>query len=335
MSQRDRFVTLAQAYGFNHVGFAPLSLTPHFERYAKWIDAGHHGTMDYLAKNPDVREDPRLRLPNGASAVVLAMEYDHHRPPDPGGLTGKVAAYAWGRDYHNLIGKRLKKFKKQLFREGITVWGGVDTAPILERSWASQAGVGFNGKNSVQILPARGSFMFLSVLFVDVEIESDTLLRDHCGSCTRCLDICPTQAFNGPRSLDARKCIAYWTIEDPGPIPLALREGFGRWFFGCDDCQTICPHNVRPPHTQEADFLPKHAWIDLEYILTASEEDILSFFEGSPIRRPGAEGLRRNACVVLGNLKKPDAVPLLRRTADHGSALVSEHARWALEQLGG
>ena len=171
-------MTLAKDLGFQHVRFAAIGPTPYYESYDTWIKNGLHGRMNYLERGADLRRNPRERLPTARSCMALAMEYDHVRPMDPGGLTGKVAAYAWGRDYHNLIGKRLKKLRRGLRENGIESWGGVDTAPILERSWAAEAGLGFGGKNCVQILPARGSFMFLSVLFLDAEIDPDPILRD-------------------------------------------------------------------------------------------------------------------------------------------------------------
>ena len=315
--------------------FSPLGEAAHFGAFAQWVTDGHHGTMHYLERGMEIRRNPRQRLPAAKTAMVLAMEYDHVRPPRPEGLYGKVAAYAWGRDYHNLIGKRLKKLKRQLDHAGIACWGGVDTAPILERSWATEAGLGFNGKNSVQILPARGSYMFLSVLFLSLEVEPDSPLRDHCGSCVRCLSACPTDAFAGPHTLDSTQCIAYWTIENRGAIPERLRPQFGQWFFGCDDCQTVCPHNVTPPETAEEDFHPRNAWVDLAELLETDDEAIMERFLGTPLRRPGAPALKRNACIVLGNLGDPSAVPLLRKVAAGPSELVAQHARWALEQLGG
>ena len=173
MHQRDRIVTLAQNLGFQHVRFTPVGEAVHFPQFQEWLSQGHHGSMAYMAKAQDVRKNPASRLPGAKTAMVLALEYDHLRPPNPGGLVGKVAAYAWGRDYHNLIGKRLRKLRKRLDDAGIQCWGGVDTAPILERSWATEAGLGFNGKNGVQILPAHGSYMFLSVLFLTAEIAPD------------------------------------------------------------------------------------------------------------------------------------------------------------------
>ena len=211
--------------------------------------------MHYLERNSELRRDPRVRLPGARSCVALAMEYDHVRPIDPGGLTGKVAAYAWGRDYHNLIGKRLKKLRRALRETGIESWGGVDKAPVLERSWAAEAGLGFGGKNCVQILPARGSYMFLSVLFLDAEMEPDPVLRDHCGRCQRCLTGCPTNAFISERTLDARRCIAYWTIEDRC-IPEACANS-GRWFFDATTAGRSAPQ-CETTRTAD-DFHPKNA----------------------------------------------------------------------------
>ena len=176
--------------------------------------------------------------------------------------------------------------------------------------------------------------MFLAVMFLSADIEPDPILRDHCGRCQRCLTGCPTNAFVSERVLDARRCIAYWTIEDRGSIPEALRGQFGRWFFGCDDCQEVCPHNVKAPHSQEPDFKPRNAWIDLEWVLQAEDETLMQTFIGTPLRRPGAEGLKRNACVTLGNLGRTEARGALTQAYDRGTPLIKEHAAWALEKLG-
>ncbi|HMV70504.1 MAG TPA: tRNA epoxyqueuosine(34) reductase QueG, partial [Myxococcota bacterium] len=231
---RAALTTLAREHGFAHVRFAEAGPTPRADAYARWIAEGRHGEMGYLAAQAEVRADPRLRLASARAMMVLGVEHHHRRPPDPGGRTGLVARYAWGRDYHNLVGKRLDKLKRALRAGGVACWGGVDTAPITERSWAEAAGLGFSGKNTLQILPARTSWMFLAVLALDVEIEPDAPLRDHCGRCARCLSACPTGAFLGPRSLDATACVAYWTIEARGLAPEPLRARFGRWVFGCD-----------------------------------------------------------------------------------------------------
>jgi len=324
--------------GFAHLRVAAIGDAPEpcprIEHLDSWLSAGRHADMDWIVRGRDVRANPRLRGEAARSAVVLSFEHHHQRPPDPGGLTGMVARYAWGRDYHNLVGKRLRKLLKRLRAAGIACWGGIDTAPIFERAWAAEAGLGFQGKNALQIWPAGGSWMFLAVIFTEEPLVPDAPLGDHCGSCTRCLDACPTGALVGPGQLDARACIAYWTIEARGAIPEALRPGFGRWVFGCDVCQEVCPHNVSPPEPDEDDLLPRNAWLDLEWLLTASDDAILARFLGTPIRRPGPNGLRRNAAVVLGNLGDPAAASALRRVADSGDPMVAEHARWALDRLG-
>ncbi len=234
---------------------AAIGPTPHADVVQAWVDAGLHADMDWYTRTLDVRLDPRLRDPEARSVLVLAMDHAVTVPPDPGGLTGRVARYAWGRDYHNLIGKRLKGLRRDLREAGVANWGGVDTAPIVERAWAAASGLGYTGRNGVQIVPAHGSWMLLAVLFLDAVLEPDKpLTRDHCGACTRCLPACPTDAFVGPRVLDANRCIAYWTIESQDLPPLDLLDGFGRWVFGCDVCQDVCPHNAAAADGIEADF---------------------------------------------------------------------------------
>ncbi len=232
------------------------------------------------------------------------------------------------------MGKRLRRLKRRLDEAGIRSWGGVDTAPILERPWANAAGLGFTGKNTLQIVPGRTSWIFLAILFVDAECAPDAPLGDHCGRCTRCLVACPTSAFRGPRDLDARRCISYWTIEARELAPEALLPGFGRWVFGCDVCQEVCPHNHDPDDPDEADFAPRHAWLDLDELLATPDEALMARFEGTPLRRPGAAGLKRNALVALGNLRDPDAAALVHDHAlRHPAPVVRRAAAWALRQL--
>ena len=283
MLTRATIDRLATELGFTAVRVAPMVRpTPGIDVYDAWIAAGHHGEMGYLARGRDPRADVAERLPEARSAVVLAWDHAVSPPPDPGGLTGRVARYAWGRDYHNLVGKRLRSLKKTLSREhGVGSWGGVDAAPILERSWARLAGLGFLGKNTLAIVPSRGSWFFLAVLFLDCELPPDPPLPrpDFCGRCTRCLDRCPTDAFPAPFSLDATRCIAYWTIEARDLPPRPLRAGFGRWFFGCDLCQEVCPHNHAAAPEPHPDLLPRNAFIDLPELLATPDEAVLDRFE--------------------------------------------------------
>jgi epoxyqueuosine reductase len=326
--------------GFSRVGFTSALGAPGIVEYDAFLERGHHADMDWMARGRPPRADPRQMLPGATSAVVLGVDYGWPRAPDPGGLTGKVARYAWGRDYHNLISKRLRKLCAALRAEGVGATWGVDSRPFIERAWAVDAGLGYAGRNCCTIQPGSGSWFFLAVVLIDRELPPDRPLgrglERHCGACTRCFSACPTGAFVGDGQLDARRCLSWMTIEHRGPIPMAHREALGRWVFGCDDCQEVCPHNHRPPTPLEEDLRPRpgHDWLDLERILTEDDAAIDARFEGSPLRRPGAVGLKRNAAVVLGNLGDPAARPCLMRALAHPSALVQEHARWALDRLG-
>lgn len=331
---RQHLTARALARGFEVVRFATVGPTPHAEAFARWLDAGHHADMDWLRDTADVRADPRRREASARTAMVMAVHHAWDAPPDPGGRTGRVARYAWGRDYHNLVGKRLRKLVRDLREDGLVAWGGVDTAPIVERSWAAASGLGFSGKNAVQIVPAQGSWFFLAVVFVDADAAPDPPLGDHCGRCRRCLDACPTEAFVGPRTLDARRCIAYWTIEARALPPRDLRPGLGRWVFGCDVCQEVCPHNVRPPDPDDDDLRPRHAWLDLDTLLATPDGALMDRFLGTPLRRPRAAGLKRNALLVLGNLGDPGGLPSIDRGLRHEDGMVRAAAVWAGAQLG-
>lgn len=321
---------------FSVVRFADVPrTTPRIDAYDAWLGAGHHADLDWLARDRDLRADPRLKLRSARTAVVVAVEHPHVRPPDPGGRTGMVARYAWGRDYHNLLGKRMKKLRARLREHGFNAWGTPDGAPILERAWAEAAGVGFIGKNTVLLRPARTSWLFLGVVFVDRAATADAPLTvDHCGRCRRCLDVCPTGAFVADRVLDARRCVSYWTIEARGLAPRDLRPGFGRWLFGCDLCQEVCPHVVGAPEPDEDDLRPRHAWLDCDDLLAASDADLDARFVGTPLFRAGAVGLKRNALVVLGNVGDEAGVPAARLGLAHPSPVVRAAAVWALGRLG-
>ena len=336
MKARTTIIDVAQRVGFEMVHIAAVRPTPSADALDTWIARGHHAEMAWIARGREVRRDPRYRVPWARSALVLAVTHHVPRPPDPGGRTGIVARYAWGRDYHNVLGRRLRKLKRALAEMGIRSWGGVDTAPILERSWARAAGLGFTGKHTLQILPGVTSWFLLGVLFVDAELTPDRpVFQDHCKSCVRCLEVCPTNAFPGPYQLDARRCISYWTIEAAGLPPASLRRGFGRWIFGCDLCQERCPHNHHPPPCPEPAFAPRHAWLDLDTVLSTPDEALLERFTGTPLRRPGAAGLKRNALIALGNLGDDHAVDTIRRHGlTHRSEVVRGASVWALNQLG-
>lgn len=321
--------------GFARVRIAVAGPPPCFERYDAFLEAGYEGEMAWLRTGRDARSDVRNVLPGAQSVAVLAMDFGHPSPPDPGGLTGRVASYAWGRDYHNLVGKRLRKLRRALEAAvpGLRTWSSVDAGPAWERGWAAAAGLGFVGRNGLVLLPSEGSLFFVAILLLSEAIPPDAPVSEHCGRCRRCVDACPTAAILEGGGLDARRCLSYLTIEHRGPIPEALRPKLGRWVFGCDDCQDVCPHvHLRRP--TDPDFAPRNAWLDLPALLDTPDEALLARFEGSPIRRACPEKLKRNAAVVLGNLGDPAARPALERAWRSATPLVSEHAGWALARLG-
>jgi len=333
----DTIRAQAARYGFTRVRFAAVDPAAGISDYDQFLAEGRQGQMQYLERGRGVRADPSQLLDGVQSVVVLGTDYAHPRPPDPGGLTGKVASYAWGRDYHNLIGKRLRKLVRDLRAEipGFNGYWGVDSRPLIERAWAARAGLGFAAKNCMIIVPGQTSYLFLAAILVNLRLPPDTPMADHCGTCRRCLDACPTEAFTAAGQLDARRCISYLTIEHRGTIPEDLRSLMGRWVFGCEDCQEVCPHNPADANSPEADLAPRpgHAWLDLPWVLQTEDDALDRHFEGSPIRRAGPVGLKRNAAVVLGNLGDRSAKPALEHALRHPDDIVQEHARWALDRL--
>jgi epoxyqueuosine reductase len=326
----------ARRLGFGRVRVATARLAPNFERFDAMLAEGRHGDMGWLADTRDTREDPSRLLASVRSVAVLAMDYARPAPPDPGGLTGRVASYAWGRDYHALIGLRVRHLRRALEAEfpGLRTWGGVDSGPVWERGWAEAAGLGFSGKNGLAIVPGEGSQFFLATLLLSEELPADPVVAERCGRCRRCLDVCPTGALLEGGGMDAGRCISYLTIELDGPIPLPWRPRLGRWVFGCDDCQSVCPHQHPPDGDVPADFLPRHAWLPLPAILEADDRALLDTFEGTPIRRASPHRLRRNAAIVLGNIGDPRARPALERARLAPDPVLQDAATWALDQLG-
>ncbi len=330
----------AMALGFSRAGVA------HIEPFGRDADAlrafvasDRHGSMKWLSETVDVRLDPShpAMLSGTRSVIALATSYardDGEVGPSP----GIVARYARGRDYHNVIGTRAKKLAAHLRTLGYRARSSVDSMPVLERAWAQRAGLGFIGKNACLIVPGLGSHVLLSTVITDAELTADAPMDEKCGSCTRCLDACPTDAFVAERSLDARRCISYLTIEHRGPIDPALREPLGRWFLGCDVCQDVCPFNrgALPSRDSTAPFAPHPRWeTDAAALLTMTPDAFDPWSLGSPVRRLGVESAARNAALVLGNSEHGKRhLPVLRDAADrHPSDVVRDAARWAIERL--
>lgn len=285
--------------GFDQIGFAKAEkLEREAERLEKWLSSGAHGSMGYMANNFEKRVDPRELVPGARTVISLSYNYftpeKQHDPEAP-----KISIYAYGKDYHKVIKKKLKALLERIQEEIGEINGRcfVDSAPVMEREWAQLSGLGWNGKNTLTINPKRGSYFFLAEIIIDLEVEPDVPLKDHCGTCTRCIDACPTQAIdmNG-YWLDASKCISYLTIELKDNIPEEFSGNMDNWMFGCDICQQVCPWNKFSRQHQEPAFKPKEQLLDM----TAGEwkeitkEVFEDLFAGSAVKRTGYEGLKRN-----------------------------------------
>ena len=328
--------------GFQQVGISGLELGEHEAHLQRWLDAGYQGEMDYMAAHGRKRSHPDELVPGTLRVVSLRMDYlpgdtqMARRLQEP--EKAYVSRYALGRDYHKLIRKRLQQLAERI-QQAIGPFGYrafVDSAPVLEKAIAEQAGLGWIGKNTLVLNRKAGSYFFLGELFVDLPLPEDPPHgSEHCGRCSACLDICPTAAFVGPYVLDARRCISYLTIELKGPIPEELRAPIGNRVFGCDDCQMVCPWNRFAKATEQSDFQPRHGLdnAELAELFRWSEEEFLSRTEGSPLRRAGYERWLRNLAVGLGNA--PSSIPVLealQARREYPSALVREHVEWALAQ---
>jgi len=340
MTLTQRIRRRAAELGFDLVGFAPADPLAGAEFYARWVALGFAGEMDYLRRRLDKRADPARLVPGARTAICLGTNCYQETPAFAGGLHGRIACYARGDDYHELIKKRL--FSLWDFIQAQTdgrVDGRVyvDTGPVLERELARRAGLGWRGKNTCLINERMGSFLFLAEIILDLELDYDQPAADHCGTCTRCLDACPTGAFPEPYVLDARRCISYLTIELKGPVPRDLREGMGRWILGCDICQDVCPWNRKAKPASEPAFRPRRG-LDppsLPRLLVMDRDAFNEQFRRSPAKRPKRRGLLRSAAVALGNSGDPAAVPALIQALEDEETLVRGHAAWALGRLGG
>ena len=305
--------------------------------YRAWLARGEHGEMSWLARMVEERSHPRTLWPAARSLVAVAWNY--HRPDEPDGRDLGFARYARGREYHRAVGTRLKA----LARFARARWPGceartsVDTGPFLERTWAERAGLGFLGKHAHLIHRDSGNWAMLGELVLDVALAPDEPATRHCGTCSRCIDACPTGAIRAPYDVDARRCISYLTIELEGAIPVELRPLVGQRIFGCDDCLDVCPWNrfARASRSEETRARPFLLATPLEGWLALDEPAFQRAFEGTAILRAGRDGFLRNVCVALGNRGRAEDVPMLARALADASPLVRRHAAWALGRIGG
>ena len=325
----------AEALGFSAVGFAHFERIPG-ERLETWLEKGYQGKMAYLERNIEKRLDPSQILADVKTIICLRMDY--YRSPDRADshrLEGMVSRYAVGEDYHFVMEKRLKELLRRIQEVSPSTIGKayVDTGPVLEKYWAAEAGLGWIGKHTNLIAKKAGSWFFLGEILVDAEIEPDRAMVDHCGSCTRCIEACPTRAIVEPYVLDGRRCISYLNIELREDIPVELRPAVGNLVFGCDICQEVCPWNREPARSEYEGFGSSSRALDLKELARLTPEKFNEVFRRTPLKRAKWRGLLRNVAVAMGNSGGREVVPELRLLLRCGDEMVERHAAWALERL--
>jgi len=339
---REELPAHSRALGFDLIGATSHLIPKHFDAFERWLNAGMAGSMDYLHKQN--RNHLRLVLEDARSAIVVGVGYTSENLPDAirrDPSRGIIASYAGGEDYHPWMLSRLEKLAERIreFAPELHFRAYVDTGPVLERDFASQAGLGFIGKNACMIHPRRGSFFFLGVLITNLELPARTdPMEISCGNCTRCLEACPTGALVAPYVLDARRCISYWTIEQKGAIPHEFRPLIGNRVFGCDECQLACPWNqkfARPTTIPAFQTSLERRTPNLTALTSLSDKEFKARFEKSAILRAKRRGLLRNVAIALGNWGSGDALAPLKTLIEDSEPLIRSHAAWALGRIGG
>ena len=334
---KAQLVDLAKEVGFDSCRVAACNPPPHATEFGNWLDAGAAGEMSYMKRGEEKRRDPQKILPGARSIIVLALNYwqGEIETGDRKAETGKIARYAWGEDYHDVIAAKLDKIDNFLRGFGGRQKCYVDTGPILERDYAATAGIGWHGKSTMLIDEKLGTWFFLAEILTTLDLPADAPVKDRCGTCERCMTACPTGAITGPHKLDARRCISYLTIELKGSIPLEFRPLIGDRIFGCDDCLDACPWNRFARVSRESAFSARGSTIGMalrEY-LNLGEAEFRALFRNSPIKRIKRRGFLRNVCVALGNVGDLNDLPALQRAAVDPEPLVAEHANWAIDRI--
>lgn len=329
---KSELVAFAEELGFDLCRIAPASAPPHAAEFRAWLDDGRAGEMSWLERNKERRTDPAAVLPGVRSVIVLAMNYWQEAPAETPPTHGRIARYAWGNDYHDVIEKKLDAIDAWLSARGGRQRQYVDTGPVLERDFAALAGVGWHGKSTMLIHPRLGTWFFLAEVLTTLDLAADAPMPDHCGRCTRCIDACPTAAITAPHQLDARRCISYLTIELKGSIPLEFRPLIGDRIYGCDACLDACPWNRFARRSRESAFATRdfvHGWT-LRDFLALDDDAFRALFRKSPIKRIKRRGFLRNVCVALGNVGTRDDLAALEQAARDSEPLIAEHAAWAI-----
>jgi epoxyqueuosine reductase len=323
--------------GFDDCRVAAAETPRHMEAFRTWLSAGAAGEMDWIGRGAEKRGDPQQVLPGARSVIVLALNYYHHDSQGRDQIHGRIARYARGDDYHEVVERKLQMLSDFLAAEGGRQKCYVDTGPVLERDFAAEAGIGWHGKSTMLLNRQLGTWFFLAEIFTTLVLPPDPPQVARCGSCTRCIEACPTGAITGPHQLDARRCISYLTIELKGSIPLELRPLIGDRIFGCDDCLEACPWNRFARTSRENAFAgrPALAQMRLRDFLALDDEEFRKLFRRSPIRRTKRRSLLRNVCVALGNVGDEPDLPALELATHDSEPLVVEHAHWAIDQIRG
>jgi epoxyqueuosine reductase len=330
---KSKIRALATSCGFDDCRFARAEQAPHSLQYFSWLSTGSHAGMTWLGRDPARRADPSRVLSNAKTLLVLAKNY--FQGPNPRYHAGKIARYAWGADYHEIMLKDMAPIEALLRENGGCQKCYVDTGPILERDFAAVAGLSWQGKSTMCLNNRLGTWFFIGVILTTLEFEADLPAKNRCGRCTRCIDVCPTRAITQPYQLDARRCISYLTIEHKGPIPNEFRSAIGDRIYGCDDCLDVCPWNRFAEQTRETRFeLPNRLKaLRLRELAVLADDEFRALFRNSSIKRIGRPRFVRNVCVALGNVGTPEDMAVLHSLANDYDPLIAEHASWAVEQI--
>ncbi len=330
---KARLQAEARRLGFADCRIAPALPAAHKQVFEQWLAEGMHGDMAWLARNVDRRTDPRVVVPGAQAVIVLAMNYFQGPPPSETGY--RIARYAWNEDYHDLIEPKLYELDAMLKTHGGVQRQYVDTGPVLERDFASESGLGWNGKSTMQIHRGLGTWFFLASIITTLPLEPDTAAHDLCGKCTRCIDACPTRAITAPHRMDARRCVSYLTIEHKGEIPLEFRRLIGDRIYGCDDCLVACPWNRFAQVSHEATFQAREAVFHhrLRDFLALDDEAFRTLFRKSPVKRIKRPAFLRNVCVALGNVGTAEDLAALRLAVQDPHPLIASHAEWAIAEI--
>ncbi|HEX3421115.1 MAG TPA: tRNA epoxyqueuosine(34) reductase QueG [Candidatus Udaeobacter sp.] len=328
-------VSFAREIGFDSCRVAACAAPSHANDFREWLRDGAHGEMNYMQRGEEKRCDPHEILGGARSIIALALNYFQGGMSHRGGAAGRIARYAWGEDYHDLIANKLQKVDDFLRRFGGQQKCYVDTGPVLERDHAAQAGIGWHGKSTMLIDERLGTWFFLAEIFTTLELPPDEPVENRCGTCERCITACPTGAITAPHRLDARRCISYLTIELKTAIPVELRPLLGDRIFGCDDCLEACPWNRFARESRETTFFARRSTpgTSLREYLDLSDMEFRALFRKSPIKRIKRRGFLRNVCVALGNVGDSSDLPALERAAGDSEPLIAEHAAWAIQRI--